>query len=69
MHYELSRIFRIKKKVEETDGIDIELDDLNPVLFDYQKAIVKKALKRKDLHYLKRAEWERPYSNWNGHIK
>ena len=36
-----------KKKVEETDGIDIELDDLDPVLFDYQKAIVKKALKKK----------------------
>lgn len=36
-----------KKKVKETDGIDIELDDLNPVLFDYQKAIVKKALKKK----------------------
>ena len=36
-----------KKKVEETDGIDIELDALNPVLFDYQKAIVKKALKKK----------------------
>ena len=36
-----------KKKVEETDGIDIELDALNSVLFDYQKAIVKKALKKK----------------------
>ena len=58
-----------KKKVEETDGIDIELDDLNPVLFDYQKAIVKKALKRKDLRYLKRAGWERPCNSLNGHIK
>ena len=30
-----------KKKIKETNGIDIEVDDLNSVLFDYQKAIVK----------------------------
>ena len=36
-----------KKKIKETNGIDIEVDDLNSVLFDYQKAIVKKALKKK----------------------
>ena len=36
-----------KKKIKETNGIDIEVDALNSVLFDYQKAIVKKALKKK----------------------
>ena len=56
-----------KKKVKETDGIDIELDDLNPVLFDYQKAIVKKALKKKRFALFE--EWEKHCSNWNGHIR
>lgn len=36
-----------KKRIETKKGISIHEDDLNPILFDYQKAIVKKALERR----------------------
>ena len=36
-----------KSEFKKMNGIEIDINDLNPVLFDYQKAIVKKALKTK----------------------
>lgn len=36
-----------KSEFKKMNGIEIDINDLNPVLFDYQKAIVKKALKKK----------------------
>lgn len=31
-----------KSEFKKINGIEIDINDLNPVLFDYQKAIVKK---------------------------
>lgn len=42
MKYE--EFIQSKKDIKITKGIEISENDLNPVLFDYQKAIVKKAL-------------------------
>ena len=36
-----------KRKITDTKGIEVSTDQLNPILFDYQKAIVKKALYKK----------------------
>ena len=32
-----------KSEFKKMNGIEIDINDLNPVLFDYQKAIVKKS--------------------------
>ncbi|WP_050638455.1 helicase-related protein [Candidatus Stoquefichus sp. SB1] len=45
MNYE--EFIRRKKVVNQSRGIEINENDLNSVLFDYQKAIVKKALELK----------------------
>ena len=52
-----------KKKIKETDGIDIELDDLILFYSIIKKLLLKKHSKRKDLHFLKHVEWEKHCSN------
>lgn len=44
---EYREFIETKMDVVEQKGIEIELSDMNDVLFDYQKAIVKKALEKK----------------------
>lgn len=47
-----------KSEFKKMNGIEIDINDLNPVLFDYQKAIVKKALKKKKILFIR--------GLWNG---
>ena len=58
-----------KKEKRISKGIEVEEDDLNNVLFDYQKAIVKKALKMKRYCLFESCGMGKHYSNWSGLIK
>lgn len=43
---EYKKFLEQKRKVHQDSGFDVEIKDLNPMLFDFQKFIVQKALKR-----------------------